>query len=395
MASTFSTRLRFELIGSGEQDGTWGDTANVNLGTLVEEAIAGVASVTHDDTATYSLTSSNGVTDEARQMILVVGGSLSQVRILECPAQEKLYVVHNNTAGGFALTFQPAGGTGVSVPNGTTTVVYCDGTDIVSGVSHLADLTLSSALTVGSGGTGAATLTDGGVLLGSGTGAVTALAQMGDGEVLVGTGAGDPVAESGATLRTSLGLALDTDVDAFTATIGQAEAEAGTATTRRTFTAQRVAQAIAALGQAFPSGTIMLFNQTSAPTGWTKLSVDNDKALRLTTGTVGTGGATAFTSVLGSGKTTGGYTLLEADIPDHTHLILKTGDGNSTGISSSAHTGAVTETAGPFGGANYVITQITGPADAGVTSGTGGDGSHSHTLSLDLQYVDVILASKD
>ena len=59
---------------------------------------------------------------------------------------------------------------------------------------------------VADGGTGASTLTDGGVLLGSGTGAITAMAVLADGEMIVGDGSGDPVAESGATLRTSIGL---------------------------------------------------------------------------------------------------------------------------------------------------------------------------------------------
>ena len=61
-------------------------------------------------------------------------------------------------------------------------------------------------LTVAKGGTGVATLTDGGVLLGSGTGAITAMAVLADGEMIVGDGTTDPVAESGATLRTSIGL---------------------------------------------------------------------------------------------------------------------------------------------------------------------------------------------
>ncbi len=67
-------------------------------------------------------------------------------------------------------------------------------------------LTLTNALGVVSGGTGAATLTDGGVLLGSGTGAITATAVLADSEMLVGDGTTDPVLESGATLRTSVGV---------------------------------------------------------------------------------------------------------------------------------------------------------------------------------------------
>ena len=61
-------------------------------------------------------------------------------------------------------------------------------------------------ITVSDGGTGASSFTDGGVLLGSGTGAITAMAELSDGEMIVGDGSGDPVAESGATLRTSIGV---------------------------------------------------------------------------------------------------------------------------------------------------------------------------------------------
>ena len=82
---------------------------------------------------------------------------------------------------------------------GTVSTGTWQGTDV--GVAH--------------GGTGVSTLTDGGVLLGSGTGAVTAMAVLTDGQMIVGDGTGDPVAESGATLRTSIGVG-DGDTPAFT-----------------------------------------------------------------------------------------------------------------------------------------------------------------------------------
>ncbi len=78
---------------------------------------------------------------------------------------------------------------------------------IVNGNAYISGtVTLGTALSVSSGGTGATSLTDGGVLLGSGTGAVTAMSVLGDGEMIVGDGSTDPVAESGATLRTSIGV---------------------------------------------------------------------------------------------------------------------------------------------------------------------------------------------
>ena len=81
------------------------------------------------------------------------------------------------------------------------------GSGAVSASSIVTDtLTLDTALAVAQGGTGATSLTDGGVLLGSGTGAITATSVLGDGEMLVGDASGDPAVESGATLRTSIGV---------------------------------------------------------------------------------------------------------------------------------------------------------------------------------------------
>ena len=166
MASTYSSRLRVELIGSGEKDGTWGTTLNSQLGTILEEAIAGVASVTHDDSAAYTLTTNDGATDEARQMVLEIGGTLTADRQVVVPTQEKLYVVKNSTSGGFAVTVKTSGGSGVAVPNGKASLVYCDGTNVVDAITNLASLTLSAPLGVASGGTGSDTASDARTALG-------------------------------------------------------------------------------------------------------------------------------------------------------------------------------------------------------------------------------------
>ena len=84
---------------------------------------------------------------------------------------------------------------------------------IVGATTITGALTLGTDLAVAQGGTGASTFTDGGVLLGSGTGAITALAVLTDGQMIVGDGTTDPVAESGATLRTSIGVGTGDDVE--------------------------------------------------------------------------------------------------------------------------------------------------------------------------------------
>ena len=128
MPSTYSPSLRIELIGAGEQSGTWGTTTNTNLGTLLEQSIAGVQAITMSD-ANYTLTNYNGVSDEARKAVLVVSGTNAAARDIIAPLVAKNYIIKNNTTGGFAINIRAATGASVSIPNGVTSAVYCDGTN--------------------------------------------------------------------------------------------------------------------------------------------------------------------------------------------------------------------------------------------------------------------------
>ena len=135
-------------MGDGDQAGIWGQTTNTNLGTLLEQAITGVQSITMSD-ANYTLTSFNGITDEARNAVLVVTGTNNAVRDLIPPVVEKLYTIVNNTTGGFAIRVIGASGTGVNIPNGATCLVYCDGTNFVNGLSGTSgNFTVNGALAV-------------------------------------------------------------------------------------------------------------------------------------------------------------------------------------------------------------------------------------------------------
>lgn len=139
MASTYSDKLRLELMATGEKSGEWGSVTNTNLGTLLEEAIAGVYTVTMTSDADYTLTSLNGASDEARQAVLVVESavSLTATRNLLIPQKDKVYIVKNNTSGGRLLVVKTTVGTGVTLTSGDTQILYCDGTNVYSGVDSL------------------------------------------------------------------------------------------------------------------------------------------------------------------------------------------------------------------------------------------------------------------
>jgi hypothetical protein len=127
MASTYSSTLRLELIGNGDQSGTWGDTTNLNLGTLLETAITGVETITFADAA-VTMTAFNGLPDQSRNAVLVLGGVNTAQRNLIAPAVEKTYVIKNGTGANVSITTNGAGAN-VVVQNGETKQVFCDGTN--------------------------------------------------------------------------------------------------------------------------------------------------------------------------------------------------------------------------------------------------------------------------
>lgn len=155
----------------------------------------------------------------------------------------------------------------------------------------------------------------------------------------------------------------------------------------------------------FPTGTALVFYQSAAPTGWTKQTTHNDKALRVVSGTGGgSGGTSAFSTVFGK-TATDAYTLTVTDIPAHTH-------GGVTGNDSPVHTHAFGITA-PSASGNAILqgggSNIGNAATTPTASATGnpsvnhthsissqgGGGSHSHPMDIRVQYIDVIVATKD
>lgn len=154
----------------------------------------------------------------------------------------------------------------------------------------------------------------------------------------------------------------------------------------------------------FTSGTLMLFQQTAAPTGWTKQTTHNDKALRVVSGTASSGGTTAFSTVFAnqtptittSGLSAGATTLSTAQMPSHNHAINWTSSGAYS--AGSGYIAYYSESGGAIwreGGLN---------GTGGSTTSAGSGGSHSHSISgsatssaitLNVAYVDLIIASKN
>ena len=135
MSSTYSTNLALELPGTGEQAGNWGATNNLNIGTLLEQAISGYVTQAITDGADTVITIPNGASGTAHNMFIECTGALTGNRNLIVPANKKLYFIYNNTTGGYAVTVKVSGQTGVSVANGSKLILVSNGTDIVSALS--------------------------------------------------------------------------------------------------------------------------------------------------------------------------------------------------------------------------------------------------------------------
>jgi hypothetical protein len=259
-------------------------------------------------------------------------------RQLIVPSIEKQYIVKNELAD--TVTIKTSAGTGIAVPSGKTIVVFNDGTNVVDATTHNSSLTLGTALPVASGGTGLATLTANNVILGNGTSNPTFVAPGNSANVLTSNGT--------------------------------------------TWVSSVVPQP-----EFFSAGTRMTFNQTAAPTGWTKDTSTDNAGFRLVSGNVGSGGSVDFTTAFTASRavtvtsmsgSAGATTLSTPQIPAHTHGY---------------------DTYKPPGQQIREGYEASRPA---TTGSTGGGGSHTHpfsfstgagTVDLSVKYVDLIIAQKD
>jgi hypothetical protein len=362
MPSTYSD-LKIELIATGEQTGTWGATTNTNLGTALEEAITGSADVTFaSNDITLTLTNTNASQAARNLRLNLIGTTGGATRNLIVPTLQKLYLINNTCTD--AIVVKNSTGTGITVGAGKTNFVYNDGSNVVDAIKlgTLAEQDSNNVTITGGTVTGLTNLEATAATIGGGDLNVTGLIKLnGDqgssNQYLGSNGASDPTW-----------------------------------------------QTIPAAAVVIPAGSRMLFQQTAAPTGWVKETSSNNVALRVVSGTASTGGTVAFTTAFTSysvaisgntgnkaaGGTVANHTLSNARIPSHTHSYAKSNfSGNFGGAKFGSATGTGTSNAnsGASGGSQAHNHGFTGSNHNHSFSG-------SSTVNVDVQYVDVIIATK-
>ena len=154
MPTAYTSLLGLALPVTGELSGTWGDTVNNSITSLLDTSVAGTTNVSTD--ADVTLTTTTGASNTSRQAILLFSGARTALRTVTAPAQSKIYTVINATTGGFAVKLVGAGPTtGLTIPNGASAIVAWNGSDFIEiGTSSIGNLVVNGTLTV----TGATTL---------------------------------------------------------------------------------------------------------------------------------------------------------------------------------------------------------------------------------------------
>jgi uncharacterized UPF0146 family protein len=337
MPSTYSPDLRIELIGPGEQAGTWNTTTNNNLGTLVEDAISGYVSVSVTS-ANQALSASNGAVDQARNATIALSTTTSAVFAVYAPPASKQYVIHNTTAytatiyNSTVLGNTTAAGLGVVVAAGARISVFSDGFDFRA----VEAATFSGVLPVVNGGTGVSTST--------GTGATV----LNTSPTLTSPTLTTPI------LGTPTSGALD-NCTSNTETFGTSNTQLAT-----------TAFVQAALQALHPVGSVYI-NATNGASPASLLGFGTWVAFGAGRVLVGNGGVFAAGSTGGS---------VDATLPSHTHTATVSDPGHAHG--SAVGSGFISNGGGeslagggdlPFGRPITTATSTTGITVANSTAG--------------------------
>lgn len=306
MTTAATSLLGLALPVSGELSGTWGDTVNNSLTSLLDTAVAGTTTLSTD--ADVTLTTTTLAPNQARQAVLLCTGARTAIRYITAPAQSKTYIIVNSTSGGFAVVIRGAGPTtGITIANGTSATVAWSGADFI----FVSAISATGIVSVANGGTGTSTFTANAVLVGNGTSAVATVAPSTSGNVLTSTG---------------------------------------------------TAWASSALPASFPSGGIIMWSGSiaSIPSGWVICDGTNSTPNLRDKFVIGAGSAYAVAATGGSA---------DAVVVTHTHTATSTvtDPGHAHSYTSVLFNHPLNSGSG---GAGVSVADTTSGATTGITVGT-------------------------
>ena len=340
MPTASTSLLGLALPVQGELSGTWGDTVNNSITSLVDSAIAGTTTIS-STTNPYILTTTALTSNEARQAIILCTGARIAIQTIVAPLLSKIYVVINATTGGFAVKIAGVGPTtGVTVPSGKTVTVVWNGSDFVAAGGTTINLAtdVTGTLPIANGGSGQAT-------------------QQAALNALVGTQTANRVLRSDGTNSTLAQVALATDV---TGTLPIANGGSGQ-TTQQT--------ALNALVGTQTANRVLRSDGTNSTLAQVALATDVSGTLPVANG--GTGQTTFTDGQLLIGNTTGN-TLSKATLTAGANITITNGSGAIT-IAATGSGGGVTSVTGTSpivssGGATPAISLTTVPVNLGGTN---------------------------
>ena len=152
MSSTYSTSLRIQLIDTNTELEAWGQPTDNNLGTIIEQAITGIESISLTNLTTYTLSTANAAPDQARNAVLIFTGSPTGNCNVIAPSVQKLYVINNQTTGGYNVNIKTASGNAAVINANASQLVFCDGTTFYAGIALArvqGDLTVTGNIKLG------------------------------------------------------------------------------------------------------------------------------------------------------------------------------------------------------------------------------------------------------